>query len=203
MISLEWRIFMPRMGLNRQAVVNAAIQLIEERGYQNFSMRELADSLQIKTASLYNHVESIEALYLEIGHYAISELNQIQLSAITDKKRDEAVQALAASYYGFVKEHPELYKVIMSFPILKDSSLLNAAGNIVNLIIAVLSDYELNLEQKRHLQRVLRSIMHGFISQEDSGCFKHFPVDVSKSFCIAIDCFLYGLHNMEQENMKK
>ena len=39
---------MPRMGLNRQSVVNAAITLIEEKGNQNFSMRELADRLQIK-----------------------------------------------------------------------------------------------------------------------------------------------------------
>ncbi len=194
---------MPRMGLNRQAVVNAAIQLLEERGYQNFSMRELADSLQIKTASLYNHVENMEALYLEIGHYAIFELSQKQLLAIKDKKRDDAVRALASSYYDFAKQHPELYKIIMSFPILKNNSLMNAAGNIVNLIITVLSDYKLSLEQKKHLQRVLRSIMHGFISQEDSGCFRHFPVNVSQSFRIAIDCFLYGLHNIEEDNMKK
>ncbi|MDE7249505.1 MAG: TetR/AcrR family transcriptional regulator [Lachnospiraceae bacterium] len=37
-------------------VVHAAITLIEEKGNQNFSMRELADMLQVKTAALYNHV---------------------------------------------------------------------------------------------------------------------------------------------------
>ena len=188
---------MPRMGLNRQAVVSAAIQLIEDRGYQNFSMRELADRLQIKTASLYNHIESIDSLYVEIGHYVISKLMNAQVLAISDKKRDKAVYALADAYYGFVKENPELYRVYMDLPTLKNDSLFRAAGSIVNLIIDVLSQYRLNEEQKMHLQRVLRSIIQGFIVQEDIGCLNHFPFDVSDSFHIAIGCFLDGLHNME------
>jgi len=51
---------MPRQGLNRQEVVNAAAALIEETGYHNFSMRELADRLPIKTAPLYNYIESMD-----------------------------------------------------------------------------------------------------------------------------------------------
>ena len=70
---------MPRMGLNKQSVVDAAITLIEEKGYEHFSMRELADRLQVKTAALYNHVESMDALHLEVGHYAIARLGQAQL----------------------------------------------------------------------------------------------------------------------------
>ncbi|MFG6326525.1 MAG: TetR/AcrR family transcriptional regulator [Lachnospiraceae bacterium] len=189
---------MPRMGLNRQAVVNAAIQLIEDRGYKNFSMRELAERLQIKTASLYNHIESIDALYAEIGCYVISKLKDMLIFGIGDKKRDEAVGALADAYYSFAKAHPELYRIFMDLPVINDNFWFNAAGDIVNLIIQVLSEYRLDEEQKMHLQRVLRSIIQGFIVQEDVGCLNHFPVDVSESFHIAVDCFLSGLHNMEK-----
>lgn len=192
---------MPRMGLNRQTVVSAAIQLIEDKGYKNFSMRELAERLQIKTASLYNHIESIDSLYVEIVHYVILKLTDVQMSAIDNMKRDKAVRALADAYYGFAKKHPELYRVFMDLPSLNNDFLFNAAGDIVNLIIDVLSEYRLDEEQKMHLQRVLRSIIQGFIVQEDIGCLKHFPVDVSESFHIAIDCFLDGLHNMENKKI--
>ncbi len=36
---------MPRQGLNRENVIDAAIKLIEEKGYSNFSINELAKTL--------------------------------------------------------------------------------------------------------------------------------------------------------------
>ena len=189
---------MSRKGLNRQLVINAAIQLIEEKGYHNFSMRELADRLQVKTASLYNHVANMDALRSEIGYYGISELRRVQLAAIRGKKRDDAVRELAYAYYHFAKERTELYKIIMSLPVLQNDALLDAAGDVMESIMIVLSGYDLDEIQKIHMQRILRSIMHGFISQEDAGCFRHFPIEVSESFRIAIQHFLDALHRMEE-----
>ena len=120
------------------------------------------------------------------------------MSAVTGCERDEAVYALASAYYKFAKEHPDLYKITLSLPMMKNDALLIAAGDIVEPIMGVLSQYGLHDEQQMHLQRVLRSILHGFISQEAAGCFRRFPVDISDSFHFAIRCFLDGLHEMEK-----
>ena len=53
---------MPRQGLSQDVVLRAAVDLIEEGGLPHFSMGELARRLQVKPASLYNHVESLEQL---------------------------------------------------------------------------------------------------------------------------------------------
>lgn len=191
---------MPRMGLNQQKVVCAAVALIEEQGFEKFSMRELAERLHVKTAALYNHIESMDALHAQVGYYAISELRQAQISAVQGKSREDAVRALVEAFYGFAKEHPQLYQVIMSLPMTKDDALLHAAGGIVEPIMGVLSQYDLDEAQKMHLQRVLRSILHGFISQEAAGCFRQFPVDITDSFQLATHCFLNSLHAMEERN---
>ena len=194
---------MSKRGLNRQVVVEAAVSCIETRGYENFSMRELADLLEVKTASLYNHIESIEALYGESARFAITKLNDAMRTATEGKERDAAVHALAAAYFHFAKEHPELYKVIMSCPKQKDASLLAASGEIINQILVVLSGYRLSEIQKMHMQRVLRSILHGFVSQRDSGYFHYFTVNALESFHIAVDCLLEGIHRMEEEESNK
>ena len=100
------------------------------------------------------------------------------------------MEALADAYHRFGKERPEIYKVILSLPMVKNDALQTAAGDIVEPIIAVLSGYRLAEEHKMHLQRVLRSIMHGFISQEEAGCFRHFPADVSDSYKMAVQGFI-------------
>lgn len=191
---------MPRIGLNQEKIVCAAAAFIEEQGFEKFSMRKLADRLQVKTAALYNHIESIEALHTQVGFYAISELRQAQVSAIQGKRREAAVQALAEACYGFAREHPRLYQAIAFLPIARDDTLLDAAGDIVEPIMEVLSHYDLEETQKMHLQRVLRSILHGFITQEATGHFRQFSVEITDSFQLAMSCFLSGLHAMEAKN---
>lgn len=190
---------MPRQGLSRTDIVCAAIELVESKGLQAFSVRELAEKLHIKAASLYNHIKNMDELYTEIGYYAISELKKVQIAAIEGKQRDQAVSALADAYYQFGKRRPEIYKVILSLPMVKNDVLLTAAGDIVEPIMTAMSGYNLSDEQKMHLQRVLRSIMHGFLSQEEAGCFRHFPVSLTDSYQIAIRGFILLLTNSENE----
>ena len=57
---------MAHKGLNPDAVVKAAAELIEKQGREAFSMRLLAEDLGIKTASLYNHVDNMETLLAEV-----------------------------------------------------------------------------------------------------------------------------------------
>ncbi len=190
---------MARRGLTRERVVKAAIELIEDEGLHSFSLRELAGRLHIKAASLYNHIKNIDELQTEIGFYAISELKRAETEAIAGKSREKAVEALAEAYRDFGKSRPELYKVILSLPMVKNDALQTAAGDIVEPIMTALGGYGLSTTQKMHLQRVLRSVMHGFISQEEAGCFRHFPVDVSDSYREAIRGFILLIENSEGE----
>ena len=68
---------MPRQGLTRQVLIQAALHLIEERGYASFSMGELAKYLHVRPASLYNHIENLDTLYTEVGLAAISQMVSI------------------------------------------------------------------------------------------------------------------------------
>ncbi len=190
---------MARQGLTRAGVVRAAIELIESEGLQRFSLRELANRLHVRAASLYNHIKNMDELYTEIGYYAISELKRAQLDAIAGKERAQAIEALAEAYHRFGRERPEIYQVIMSLPMIKNDALLTAAGDIVEPIMTVLDGYTLTELQKMHLQRVLRSIMHGFLSQEAAGCFRHFPVEVSQSYRMAVQGFVWLAENSEKE----
>lgn len=190
---------MARQGLTRADIINSAIEMIESEGLHSFSLRELASRLHIKAASLYNHIRSSDELHTEIGYYAISELSKAQLTAIAGKQRAEAVKALADAYYRFGKERPEIYKVILSLPMVKNDAIHKAGFDIVEPIMTVLSGYRLTEEQKMHLQRVFRSIMHGFISQEEAGCFKQFPIDVEDSYRMAVRGFILLLENSEKE----
>jgi AcrR family transcriptional regulator len=50
----------------KERVLNVAEQLFSERGYKSVTLRDIATALQIKHASLYHHVSSKEALFIEV-----------------------------------------------------------------------------------------------------------------------------------------
>ena len=185
---------MAQKGINKDIILAKAIEMIERNENPAISMREIAEELEIRTPSLYNHVKSMNGLFVEISLYAAEELRQTQLAAIRGKNRDEALYALAAAYRCFAREHTGLYKVTMALPSLQEDILAQTAAAIAEPIFLVLSKYELGEEQVIHWQRILRSIIHGFLTQEEAGFFKHSPVSVEASYQSAIRCFLNGLY---------
>ena len=162
---------MPKQGLSKESVVQAAIQLIEEKGIVQFSMAQLAQRLNIKTASLYNHIDSMNQLLECVGEDAVRRIAGQETLAIEGKKCDDALFALAETYRTFVREHYELYRVIMAFPKLDNPSLEQEAGKIVSPILEVLSSYGLTETQQQHWQRVLRAVMGGYALHGQSGGF--------------------------------
>ena len=184
-------------GLNKEIIVDTAKELIEQEGFPAFSMRKLAEKLDVKTASLYAHIDSMEALFTEIGLSALREQRDCLLNAVGEKRGDAAVTALAESFHCFAAEHAELYKIIMQMPTGDDAVLKEAAAMTAEPFMRVLADYRLSEAQKMHWQRVLRGLMHGFVSEAQAGYFSHYPVSAEESYQIAVRCMIDGLHREE------
>lgn len=188
---------MPRNGVTRERVIASAADLVEQVGKEAFSMRLLAETLNIKTASLYHHVESMDVLFLEVCSYALEMQRAEELKALEGKRGDAAIMALAVSYRRFAKEHRELYRLIMSTAAVHGDQMEHVLPCIVDPFLQVLEQTKLDEKEKIHWQRVLRGIVHGFVSQEDAGFFSHLPADVEESFQIAVKCYMDGLKQAE------
>lgn len=187
-------------GLNQEQITESAKNLIAECGYDKFSMHRLAEKLGVKPASLYAHVKSMKALLTEVGLLVLQEQKEYQFAAIREKHRDEAVMCLAQAYHSYAKAHTELYRFIMQMPIGEEDALKQAAVAVTEPVMQILAEYSLPDAQKMHWQRILRGVMHGFISQEESGYFSHFPVDVEESYQMAIQCLINGIHVEEAQS---
>lgn len=194
---------MHHKGLSREMLFDAARQLIEEKGVFAFSMRALAERLGVKAASLYAHIENAEEVLTMVGHSALNDQKQAQVAAAYGKPRDDAVLALADAYRAFAKAHGELYRLIMRMPIGTNEALKAEAVKTAEPVMEILGNYRITMERRMHWQRVLRGIMHGFVSQEAAGYFSHYPVDLEESYHIAIQCVIDALHREEASNEGK
>ena len=76
-------------------IINAAAKLFKEKGYSAITMRDIAQAMDIKAASLYNHIKSkqeiLALIILEIAEEFTNTISQIVISEDTNIQKLEKV----------------------------------------------------------------------------------------------------------------
>ena len=188
---------MARKGLDSEIIIAAAARLVEEKGYDHFSLNELATQLGVKTASLYNHIEGIREVNSRISLLAVSQLNHILEAAIAQKEKDDALMCLAVAYRDYAQKNPELYKAVIKLRSSDDADLKESGFKVVEPIIRVFRKYALDESEMIHLSRGFRSAMHGFVEMEEAGFFRKSAANIDQSYqkMIAGYCFILNRYH--------
>jgi AcrR family transcriptional regulator len=186
----------PRAGLSRAAVVEAAGTLADEGGLENLSLADLAGRLGIRKPSLYNHVAGIGDLRRELALAGLRELGRSLSRAAAGKAGEDGLFALAEAYRDFVKQRPGLYEATVRSYRVSDpgnAELAEAEEEAMEPVLAVLASCGIRgRDEAIHAARGLRSVAHGFATLEEAGGFG-MAVDQDESFRRLVRAYATGL----------
>lgn len=268
---------MARTGLPYGFILDTALQLVEEKGFDKFSLHDLAKELGIKTPSLYNYFSSIKQLQKELALKIELGLYQQSINAMNGNSPDDMIRALAHTQLEYAKQHPHLYQVILSLPNIEQNDLTedansksdtnnysspksfaiaqsltnskppeqsdnekqnmgtpkidpslatiqhkyglaeddyyfrhvqqfqrpNAAWHSVEPIRIALNQYQLSEADSIHLNRMFRSMIHGYISLAAAGYLAHQKYSTQESFDATVEYFISLVHLQEMQNTKE
>ena len=187
---------MERNKLDRASIMNTAALIAEEAKLENLTLKGLADRLNVKTPSLYNHVSGLKDVAAGIAAVGTQRLSRRLATAAVGKADDDAVWAIAREYRNFARENPEIYKAMLSACGMDEPEVREAENVIAQILGIVLEPYGLNRGEAFHLTRGLRSAMHGFIALEDAGFFR--AGDTDESYEKMIRVFLKSVRGTQQ-----
>jgi AcrR family transcriptional regulator len=190
---------MPRIGLDLNTLLQAAVELADQQGLEAVTLTSLAQKLGIRPPSLYNHVSGLQGLRSKLAVHGLQQLYARLTHACVGKSGDDAVLAFAETYMAFAKSHPGLYEATLRAAGADDKEMGKAGSEIVDLILRVMQAYQLEGEAAIHIVRGFRSLLHGFASLEQKGGFG-IPLDLDVSVRLALDTFLAGIHAMKNKN---
>lgn len=182
-----------RIKLDLPIILQKAVEIVDEQGLDQLSIGLLAEKLDVRPPSLYNHLDGLHELRQKLAIQGVKKLNEYMLQAAVGRSGDDAIRSISKAYIQFVREHPGLYEASTRFPDAKDQELQQAQRSVVQLVLQVLDAYNLQEEMAIHMVRGLRSILHGFTSIEQMGGFG-MPLDINKSFSILLNTFIEGIH---------
>lgn len=164
-----------RRQLNRERVIARAAEMADEAGSVTaVSLTVLAQALEIRTPSLYNHVASLDDLQYGLAVYGVDQLLVALRQAAQGLVGQAAILAMAASYRQFAHEHPGLYPLTVRAPEPEEMELtVTALGQeLVQFLLLIMGSLGLQGDDAVHAIRGLRAVLHGFASLEAAGGYK-------------------------------
>jgi AcrR family transcriptional regulator len=179
--------------LTRDLVIARAVTLADEAGhYDALTLTDLAAAVNVRTPSLYNHIDSLDDLRTGMAAYGVQELIRRVRRAATGKRGRDALVAIADAYRRFAHDHPGIYGLTIRAPRAGQEELSTLATELLEIILLVLASLGLEGEEALHIVRGFRAVVHGFVSLETAGGYE-MPLDRDLSFQQLIATYLDGL----------
>lgn len=186
---------MPRAGLDKAAVVEAAATILNTEGVGALTLNRLAQELGVKPPSLYNHIDGLAGLQRELAIMNARTLGERFTRAAIGQSGPAALIAVARAYRAYIKESPGVYLASLRSsgaqqPV--DAELSAAEEPSLRVALAVIASFGLTGAEALHAARGLRSLVHGFATLEIAGGFG-LPLDLDESFERLLQMFARAL----------
>jgi AcrR family transcriptional regulator len=184
---------MPRRpGLDRRVLVGEAAALADAHGLESVTLANLAERLNVRVPSLYNHIESADELQHQLSLFGLQALGDAISRAAMGKNGAAGLLAIANAYRAFAKEHPGLYLATLRAPRPNDDAMQAIGGSMLDVVGAVMAPFQLAGDPLIHAMRGFRSVVHGFVSLEAAGGFGY-EQSTDESFEFIVLLFISGL----------
>jgi len=190
---------MPRAGVDTEMIVKAAAKLVDEKGIEAITLKEISERLGIRSPSLYNHIGGLPELKEKVSHYAMEQLKDCLVRAVMGRGGIDALKEMGKSYIQFAREHTGLYETIQWMNIAADAPAGSLFSEVVQLVYDIAATVGADELEASHIIRIVRSMAHGFASVESHRGFSH-PSSVESSYEYALDMLFLGIKTRQGQN---
>lgn len=148
--------------LDREAVISAALTIINQQGIDALSMRRIASALNVDPMAIYNHVPSKAALIQAVIAQVFADLPEAPDSALSWQ---DQIRATAHAYHGLIRAHPELVIALVS----EGQIISDAPLRVGERLYAALQQTQLAPREMVHAADLIIDFLHGYALGERSG----------------------------------
>lgn len=177
---------MPRAGLTRALVLDAAADLADEAGLDAVTPSAVARAVGIRTPSLYAHVAGADALRDGLTVLALREMADAASRAVAGRSGRAALHALADAYRDYASTHPGRYAATRR-RLAPEHEGVEEGRRHSELLGSVLRGYGVPEGDHVHAVRLVGSTVHGFIALDATGSFDHSDPDPDVSWARVVD----------------
>ncbi|MDX6427363.1 MAG: hypothetical protein QOD52_2768 [Gaiellaceae bacterium] len=145
----------------RAALVGAAMDLLEEGGEAELSLRAVARRAGVSAAAPYRHYDDREALVSAVAAVGYRELAERLAAAHPSPSTPDELASAAVAYVQFALERPALFRIMFGEPCDRDSDERVAATAVVSLYVRGIVERTFPQADSEALATAVWALVHG------------------------------------------
>jgi len=181
-----------KRGLTHVDVVAAGLAVVDGAGVDGLSLVAVAAHLDVRSPSLYAHVDGLAGLRRDLAHAATVEFGEVLRDAVLGRSDEAAVRSFAEAYRAWATTFPGRYDLTLT-PIHPDDAERRAGARLaLGAIQAVIRGFGLDDAAAVQAGRSLRAAMDGFTRLENLDSMGRGDHDAD--FAFLVDLLVDGIH---------
>ncbi len=116
----------PKIKVTEEDIINVAIGIVQEKGFENLNARDLAKKIGCSVHPIFRAFDSMEGLKSAVYKRAESIYNQRMLNAMEQNK--EGFLSVGLTYINFAKNEKNLFQLLFMSDAFREQSMLDIVG---------------------------------------------------------------------------
>lgn len=189
---------MTRAGLDKNIVVEKAAQLANQIGLENIQLKTLAESLNIQSPSLYNHIKGLDDLHHELMLYGWRKMEEkmLEVSAEVGDNGYVAWEEICRAFYSYATKNPGVFSAMLWYNKYHDNETKEVTERLFSRCFQIASALGISEDNCNHLIRTFRAFLEGYCLLVNKGSFGH-EFSVEDSFNLSLQVLIAGMKELE------
>lgn len=186
---------MARMSISDDLIVATSARLSNEVGLDNLSLKMIADELNIKSPSLYNHVASLDDIKKKLMIYGWKQLGEKAIDSAVGVSGYEALRIMCNTFFDYTTINKGVFSAMLWYNKFESEEMNDATTRLFGVLHKILSPLNISSNNIEHIIRTLRSFLEGFSLLVNNNAFGN-PISIKDSFDLSLDIIINGIKSL-------
>ena len=170
---------MSKNNINEEIIIETAASIVNEVGFENLSLKIIAEKLNIKSPSLYNHISSLDEIKSKLMVYGWKQMEERMIDSAAGVSGYEALRNMCNVFFDYATSNKGVFTAMLWYNKFENDEKEKATERLFNIIFKVMKSLDISDANINHIIRTLRAFLEGFSLLVNNNAFGN-PISIGR-----------------------
>lgn len=187
---------MSKNNISDELIIETAALISNKVGLENLSLKMIAEELNIKSPSLYNHISSLNNIKERLMIYGWKQIENKMIDSAVGVSGYEALKNMCHAFYDYTTNNKGVFTAMLWYNKYDNEEKENTTKRLFDMLFRVMKSLNINDDNINHTIRTLRSFLEGFSLLVNNNAFGN-PISIKESFDLSLEIIMNGIQSLE------
>lgn len=187
---------MSNQNINDKVIIETAAALANEVGLDHLTLKGIAERLNIKSPSLYNHISSLDQVKEKLMIYGWEQIEALMIESAVGVTGYHALKCMCYAFYHYATKNKGVFNAMLWYNKYETEENMQATTKLFTMLFKVMQTLELSDDLINHTIRTLRGFLEGFSLLVNNHAFGN-PLSIEESFDISLEVIMNGIQSLK------